>query len=78
MTHNYHNKLDMNQYITNFYIFMQIIVVLMIYTIYWWYILVLTLVNMYIAIEYPNVSMHWKWWCFMVSLQLLARSKYFY
>ena len=78
MTHNYHNKFDTNPYITNLYISMQVIVVLMRYAVTYILVLVLTLINMYITIEYSNVSMHWKWWCFMVSLQLLARSIQFY
>ena len=78
MTHNYHNKFDTNPYITNLYIFIQVIVVLMRYAVTYILVLVLTLIDMYITIEYSNVSMHWKWWCFMISLQLLPRSKCFY
>jgi hypothetical protein len=77
MTHNFHNKNDTNPYTTNLYIFMQVIVVLMRYTVTYTLLLVLTLIDMYISIEYSNISMHWKWCCFMVSLQLLPRSKYF-
>ena len=78
MTHNYHNKNDTNSYTTNLLIFIQVIIVLMGYTVTYILVLVLTLINMCIIIEYSNVSMHWKWWCFMLSLQLLPRSKYFY
>ena len=58
MTHNYHNKNDTNPYTTNLCTFMQVIVVLMRYTVTYILLLVLTLISMYITIEYSNVSMH--------------------